>query len=73
MSRLVLVSNRVLDWRKAAQAGGMAVALADVARERKGIWFGWNGETTDAEHADVATRDARTVTVPLTPAEHAGY
>ena len=36
MSRLVLVSNRVLDWRKAAQAGGMAVALADVARERKG-------------------------------------
>ena len=73
MSRLVLVSNRVLDWRKAAQAGGMAVALADVARERKGIWFGWNGETTDAEHADVVTREARTVTVPLTPEEYAGY
>ena len=35
MSRLVLVSNRVLDLRKAAQAGGMAVALADVVRERK--------------------------------------
>ena len=44
MSRVVLVSNRVMDLRKAAQAGGVAVALADVVRSRSALWFGWNGE-----------------------------
>ena len=44
MSRVVLVSNRVLDLRKAAQAGGVAVALADIVRTRNALWFGWNGE-----------------------------
>ena len=73
MSRLILVSNRVLDSRKAAQAGGMAVAIADVARERKGVWLGWNGETTDPAHADTVVRESRTATVSLTPDEYAGY
>ena len=45
MSRLVVVSNRVADLTNAAQAGGLAVGLEDALRERKGMWFGWDGET----------------------------
>jgi trehalose 6-phosphate synthase len=44
MSRVVLVSNRVQDLRKAAQAGGVAVALASIVRTQPSLWFGWNGE-----------------------------
>jgi trehalose 6-phosphate synthase len=44
LARVVLVSNRVVDLSKAAQAGGVAVVLADVLRERDGLWFGWSGK-----------------------------
>jgi trehalose 6-phosphate synthase len=73
MRRLVLVSNRVLDLRKAAQAGGMAVALADIARAKKAIWFGWNGEMAEPQHADVVVRSGPTATLPLTQSEYEGY
>jgi trehalose 6-phosphate synthase len=73
MSRVVLVSNRVLDLRKAAQAGGVAVALADVVRTHPSLWFGWNGEVRPKEEADAVQREGRVVTVPLTPAEHERY
>lgn len=43
MSRLVAVSNRLADPRKAA-AGGLAVALSDALRTRGGLWFGWSGK-----------------------------
>ena len=43
MSRLVVVSNRVLDLSEAARAGGVAVTLADIVRTHKALWFGWNG------------------------------
>ena len=49
MSRVVLVSNRVLDLSKAARAGGVAVVLANIVRTRKAMWFGWNGEVTAAD------------------------
>jgi trehalose 6-phosphate synthase len=39
MSRLVVVSNRVADPRKAA-AGGLAVALGDALSTSGGLWFG---------------------------------
>ena len=48
MSRVVLVSNRVLDLSKAARAGGVAVVLANIVRTRKALWFGWNGEVKPA-------------------------
>ncbi len=51
MSRVVLVSNRVLDLRKAAQAGGVAVALASITRTRPALWFGWNGDIKPAEES----------------------
>ena len=73
MSRVVLVSNRVSDLRKAAQAGGVAVALAYVARTRPSLWFGWNGEIKPAEETGVTEQAGRVVTVPLSPTEHERY
>jgi trehalose 6-phosphate synthase len=72
MRRIILVSNRVLDLRKAAQAGGVAVALSDIVRTRPSLWFGWNGEVVDTP-AEAVQRDGRVVTVPLTPTEHERY
>ena len=73
MSRVVLVSNRVSDLRRAAQAGGVAVALAYVARTRPSLWFGWSGEIRPAEEAALAQQAGRIVTVPLSPTEHERY
>ena len=70
MGRVILVSNRVLDLRRAAQAGGVAVALADVVRTRPSLWFGWNGEIKPIDEIDVVTREGRIATVPLSPDEH---
>jgi trehalose 6-phosphate synthase len=75
MSRVVLVSNRVLDLSKAARAGGVAVALANIVRTHKALWFGWNGEVKPAGEVKVVERDARAhiATVPLSDIEYAGY
>jgi trehalose 6-phosphate synthase len=72
MSRVVLVSNRVSNLRKAAQAGGVAVALADIVRNRPSLWFGWNGEVKE-QGVEAVQRDGRIVTVPLTQSEHDRY
>ena len=73
MSRVILVSNRVLDLRKASQAGGVAVALADIVRTRPSLWFGWNGEIKPAEESGAVTREGRIATVPLSQSEHDRY
>ncbi len=73
MSRVILVSNRVSDLRRAAQAGGVAVALAYVARTRPSLWFGWSGEIKPAGEAGAVQHGGRIVTVPLTPSEHERY
>ena len=73
MSRLVVVSNRVLDLSKAARAGGVAVTLADIVRTHKALWFGWNGEIRPAGEADVVEREARIAAAPLSEIEYAGY
>src|SRR5262249_61244954 len=73
MSRLVVVSNRVLDLSKAARAGGVAVTLADIVRTHKALWFGWNGEIRPAGAADVVERETRIATAPLSDIEYAGY
>lgn len=56
MSRLVLVSNRVVvPGREAGgRAGGLAVALHPVLRRHPGIWFGWSGHV--AAKSDVMIR-----------------
>ena len=73
MSRVVLVSNRVLDLSKSARAGGVAVVLANIVRTRKALWFGWNGEVKPAGEVDLIERRGRTATVPLSDIEYAGY
>ena len=73
MSRLVVVSNRVLDLSKAARAGGVAVTLADIVRTHKALWFGWNGEIRPAGEADVVERETRIAAAPLSDIEYAGY
>lgn len=79
MGRIILVSNRVADISKAAQAGGMAVALADTLRSREGLWFGWNGRISDRRSEQNTTPDISHInnttiaTLPLSAREHEGY
>src|SRR5262245_50608728 len=73
MSRIVLVSNRVTNLRHATQAGGVAVALADLVRSREALWFGWNGEITRDGDGDRVEREGRIATVKLSETEHQGY
>jgi trehalose 6-phosphate synthase len=70
MARLILVSNRVPDRRKAAQAGGVAVALANIVREQPALWFGWNGEIAEPEQTQQVHRDGRMATVALSQDEY---
>lgn len=79
MSRIVLVSNRVADLSKAAQAGGVVIAIADVLRTRKGLWLGWSGKIGEkSEEArtapDIVETDAATIaTLPLSSREYKDY
>ncbi len=49
MSRLVVVSNRVVDLENVAQSGGLAVALGDALKEGHGVWFGWDGKVVEGQ------------------------
>ncbi|RFU48597.1 alpha,alpha-trehalose-phosphate synthase (UDP-forming) [Paraburkholderia sp. DHOC27] len=67
MSRLVVVSNRIADPRKAA-AGGLAVAVKESLQRTGGLWFGWSGKIRDTpdsspEHNDVQIQTAHNVTL----------
>jgi trehalose 6-phosphate synthase len=62
-----------VDLRKAPQAGGVAVVIADIVRSRDALWFGWNGETTDTAGADVVHGDGRVKTVALSQSDYEGY
>jgi len=77
MSRLVVVSNRVADVSKAVQSGGLAVALADALKQRRGLWFGWDGnvvpEDTPFGITITQNEQVRTVTVPLTQEDYDQY
>jgi trehalose 6-phosphate synthase len=39
-----MVSNRVIDFGAASQAGGVSVAIYDALARHHGFWFGWNGQ-----------------------------
>jgi trehalose 6-phosphate synthase len=77
MSRLVVVSNRVGDPRKAA-AGGLAVALGDALSEKGGLWFGWSGRIAEGEGGDPELQEQRAgavrlVTIDLNREDHDSY
>jgi len=77
VGKLILVSNRVLSFKKAVQAGGLAVALGDVLKTDGGLWFGWDGTLRDEAarscEINVAGSKAVTATTSLTPREHDRY
>ncbi len=53
MTRLVNVSNRVARPQSAGKsAGGLAVGVLAALEEYGGLWFGWNGKTTEGEPGD---------------------
>jgi trehalose 6-phosphate synthase len=77
VSRLVVVSNRVADPRKAA-AGGLAVALGEALSSSGGLWFGWSGNVRERGAADGPLRTQRAgevtlATVDLGHDDHAAY
>lgn len=78
MNRLVAVSNRVADPRRAA-AGGLAVALGEALKVTGGLWFGWSGTVVedgvpgDGElHIEQAGK-VTLATVDLSAQDHDGY
>jgi len=77
MTRLVVVSNRVGDVAKGAQAGGLAIAVGDSLRRSGGLWFGWSGEIDEslAERAEVRRSNGGVVlaTVPLSQRDYDQY
>jgi trehalose 6-phosphate synthase len=78
MSRLVVVSNRLADPRKAA-AGGLAVALGETLNRTGGMWFGWSGAIAPSDappQAEAEVHHAGSMslaTVDLTQEEHDSY
>ncbi|TFY97841.1 alpha,alpha-trehalose-phosphate synthase (UDP-forming) [Ramlibacter rhizophilus] len=81
MARLVVVSNRVADPRKAS-AGGLAVALAEFLNSTGGIWFGWSGKVVEpaeggrAGEAQMHSQQAgpvKLVTLDLSREDHDAY
>jgi trehalose 6-phosphate synthase len=81
MGRLVVVSNRIGDPRKAA-AGGLAVALGESLAQSGGLWFGWSGKVVEAEDGGKAGEGemhstqagaVRLVTVDLSREDHDSY
>ncbi len=79
MSRIVLVSNRVADISKAAQAGGVVIAIADVLRARNGLWLGWSGKIGEKSEElrtqpDISQSETATIaTLPLSSREYKEY
>jgi trehalose 6-phosphate synthase len=77
LARLVIASNRVsLPTDRAAQAGGLAVAMRETLRQYGGLWFGCSDRIADSPEAPPETLAAGKVTyvtVPLTRAEHDAY
>ena len=57
MARLVVVSNRVAvpNRNESSSAGGLAVVLRPVLKQRAGIWFGWSGKVVGKSETRVQT------------------
>ena len=76
LSRLIMVSNRVTLPAGVAAAGGLAIAIADVLRERGGVWFGWSGKIRNrrpAEPSILTDSGVTYATIDLSQADHHAY
>ena len=65
MSRLVVASNRIWLARTEALAGGVAVAIADVLRDRGGLWFGWSGKLNDRREEGARTEISNRISLAV--------
>jgi trehalose 6-phosphate synthase len=76
VSRIVAVSNRVSLPRRGSAPGGLVVGVLAAMKSRGGLWFGWNGDTTDqpTQQPALLRRDGVTyATMPLTTEESRDY
>jgi len=77
MPRLVVISNRVsIPEPGEPQAGGLAVAITGALDEYGGLWFGWDGETSQTATSQPTTvqRDNITyATLPLSKEDYEDY
>ncbi len=75
MSRLVIVSNRVVvpEPGKPPPPGGLAVAVHAALKNREGLWFGWSGKVDEDPNVEptIAVRD--NVTYAVTDLSSADY
>ena len=76
VTRLVAVSNRVVQPKRGKTSGGLAVALWSALQDHGGLWFGWSGETTiDAPRDPKVSRSGniRFVTTDLNKEDFEDY
>jgi trehalose 6-phosphate synthase len=76
--QVICVSNRVTSLRGAAQAGGVAVAIAAMLKSQRGLWLGWSGKLKDTvseqpEFERFGRFGSRLATLDLTREQHAGH
>jgi trehalose 6-phosphate synthase len=66
-ARVVIVSNRVAvpESPRAPVAGGLAVAVRAVLKNRNGLWFGWSGKVDDRPSPEPRTIEINKVTYSL--------
>ena len=63
MTRLVAISNRVAEPSGGVKsAGGLAVGILAALEEHGGVWFGWNGKTTQGEPGDAVLKKKGKIT-----------
>ena len=72
MGRLLVVSNRVATPGD-VRAGGLAVALQGLLRQRRGVWFGWSGGFGDGPPQTQIGDGIRFCTLDLPEAEFDAY
>jgi len=65
--RIVIVSNRVAvpESPRAPVAGGLAVAVKAVLKNRNGLWFGWSGKVDDEPSQEPKTIEMNKITYSL--------
>ena len=66
-ARIVIVSNRVAvpESPRAPVAGGLAVAVKAVLKNRNGLWFGWSGKVDDQPSPEPKTIEVNKISYSL--------
>jgi trehalose 6-phosphate synthase len=73
MSRLVAVSNRISLPKRGTAPGGLAVGLMNAMQARRGMWFGWDGETVETAGVEPAIVRKEGVTFASIDLDQAEY